>query len=115
MNRVRPRLARAWRGGERQRADRDVGVLVLVVGVGVVTVVLVDPPAVAQPDGQVAVQQADHVVGPPGPEDLPVPGVVADEPELGEHERQEPATNSCHHESPTRTKTAQPPTKSSCP
>ena len=76
-------------GGERQRADVDIGILVLGVGVGVVAVVLVDPPAVAQPDGQVAVHEADQVVGPLRPEDLPVPGVVADEPDLGEHHRQE--------------------------
>src|SRR3712207_7043942 len=35
--------------GERQRRDADVGVVALGVGVGVVAVVLVDPPAVAQP------------------------------------------------------------------
>ena len=90
MNRVtRPRLATRLSGGEGQGADADVGIPVFGVGVGVVAVVLVDPPAVAQSDGQVAVDQADEVVGPFGAEDLPVTGVVADEPDLGEHHRQE--------------------------
>src|SRR5260370_1268570 len=52
-------------------------------------VVLVDPPAVAQPDAQVAEQDAGYIVGPPGAENLPVPGVVAQEPDLGEDHRQE--------------------------
>jgi hypothetical protein len=96
-------------GGERQRTDVEVGVLVLGVGVGVVAVVFVDPPAVAQPDGQIAVQQADQVVGPLGPEDLPVPGVVADERDLGERHRQErghrelpPRVTQQHEARPTR-------------
>jgi len=59
------------------------------VGVGVVAVVFVDPPAVAQPEGKVGEQQAGQVVGPLGPEDLPVPGVVTEEPELGEHHGQQ--------------------------
>src|SRR6266496_5998835 len=52
-------------------------------------VVLVHPPAVAQPDAQVAEQDAGDVAGPPGAENLPVPGVVAQEPDLGEDHRQE--------------------------
>src|SRR5258708_5256180 len=48
-------------------------------------VVLVHPPAVAQPDAQVAEQDAGHVAGPPGAENLPVPGVMAQEPAPGEH------------------------------
>ena len=68
------------------------------VGVGVVAVVLAHPPPVAQPDGQIAVHQTDQVVGPLGPEDLPVAGVMAEEPDLGEHERQEAG----HRELPPR-------------
>jgi hypothetical protein len=37
---------------------------------------------------QVAMYQPDQMVGPPGPEDLPMSGVVAEEPALGEHDRQ---------------------------
>src|SRR5216683_1680240 len=76
-------------GGESQRADHDVGVRALLIGVRVMAVVLVHPPAVAQPYAEVAVQDAEHVVGPPRAEDLPVPGVVAEEANLGEDHRQE--------------------------
>src|SRR4029450_2689155 len=75
-------------GGEGQGGDADVGVQVLVVGVGVVGVVLGDPPAEADPDRQVGVDQPDPVVGPAGAEQLAVAGVVADEGELGEPHRQ---------------------------
>jgi hypothetical protein len=74
--------------GEGEGGDADVGVQVLVVGVGVVGVVLGHPPAEADPDQQVGVGQPNPVVGPPGAEDLAVPGVMADEGELGEHHRQ---------------------------
>jgi hypothetical protein len=37
--------------GEGQCTDLNLGVALLVVGMGVVTVVFVDPPAVAQADG----------------------------------------------------------------
>jgi hypothetical protein len=52
-------------------------------------VVLAGPPAVAQPDAEIANQDAEEVADPPGAGDLPVPGVVAHEPGLGEHDRQE--------------------------
>ena len=90
--------------GEGQRGDADVGVQVLVVGVGVVGVVLGDPPAVADPDQQVGVQQADQVVGGSGAGDLAVPGVVADEGELGEHHRQVGGGDQLPPGSPSRTK-----------
>ena len=77
------------RGGEGQRTDGDVRIRAFLVGVRVMAVVLVDPPAVAQPDAQVAEQDAEDVAGPPGAENLPVPGVVAQEPDLGEDHRQE--------------------------
>jgi hypothetical protein len=65
-------------GGEGQGGDADVGVQVLVVGVGVVAVVLGHPPLETHPDQQVGMDQADLVVGPPGAEELPVAGVMAD-------------------------------------
>src|SRR5215211_6257143 len=59
-----PMLGAGLVGGEGQGGDADVGVQVLVVGVGVVGVVLVHPPVEAHPDQQVGVGQADQVVGP---------------------------------------------------
>ncbi len=73
--------------GEGQRGNVDVGVFVLVVGVGVVPVVLVDPPPVADP-GHRRVDVSDQIVTPPRGEDLPVPGIMPDEGELGEHHRE---------------------------
>jgi hypothetical protein len=70
-------------------APTAIGVSVLGVGVRVMAVVLVHPPAVAQPDAQVAEQDAGGVAGPPGAENLPVSGVMAQEPDLGEHHCQE--------------------------
>jgi hypothetical protein len=55
----------------------------------VVAVVLAGPPAVAQSDAQIAEQDARDAAGPPGAEDLPVPGIVSQEPDLGEDHRQE--------------------------
>src|SRR5215207_4771080 len=72
-------------GGEGEHGDADVGVQVLVVGVGVVGVVLGHPPAKADPDQQVAMDQPDQVVGPAAAEDLTVAGVVADKGQLGRH------------------------------
>ena len=76
-------------GGEGQHLHRDVGVRAFGVGVSVMAVVLADPPAVAQPDGEIANQDAEDVAGPPGAGDLPVAGVVAQKPGLGEHDCQE--------------------------
>ena len=56
---------------------------------GVVAAVLVHPPAIAQPDPEVARQQAERVGAPAGPEHLLVAGVVAEEAELGEHHAEE--------------------------
>lgn len=75
--------------GEGDRAVGDVGVAVDVVGVGMVTVVLGDPPAVAEADQQVGVQVAEQAVDALGGGDLVVSGVVPDEPGLGEHHREE--------------------------
>src|SRR5262249_48387785 len=70
--------------GEGQGADVDVGVLALVVGVGVVAVVVVEPGAVGKSDGEVRRRDPGDVVGAPRGEDRPVPGVVGEEPDLGE-------------------------------
>src|SRR5262249_7159419 len=76
--------------GECQHAHRDVWVCAFSVGVGVMAAVLGDPPAVAEPDAEIAVQNAEDVADLPGAGDLPVPGVVAQEPGLSEHNGQEP-------------------------
>src|SRR5919106_2588230 len=83
-----PVLGAGLVGGEGQGGDADVGVQVLVVGVGVVAGVLGDPPVEADPDPQVGVEEPDQVVGPPGAEQLAVAGVVADKGDLGEDDRQ---------------------------
>jgi hypothetical protein len=54
-----------------------------------VPVVLVDPPAVAQSNSQVGMEESHDVVDPPGAEDLRGPGIMANETPLGENERQE--------------------------
>jgi hypothetical protein len=73
---------------KKPRRDLDVGVVVLVVGVGVVAGVLVHPGRVAEAD-HAAVPEADDVVGPAVAEDLLVPGVVPDEGQLREHHGEE--------------------------
>ena len=87
ISRLRCRVAMAGRHGDR--GQRDVGVGALLVRVGVVAVVLALPPAVADPDQQVRDDQADPVVPPPGLEDLPVGGVVAEERDLGHQNRED--------------------------
>ena len=56
---------------------------------GMMAVVLGDPPAVAEPNQQVAVNPADRAVRALGAGDLAMPGVVPDEAGLGEHHSQE--------------------------
>ena len=75
--------------GESQHVHRDVWICAFGVGVGVMAAVLGDPPAVAEPDAEIAVQNAEDVTDLPGAGDLPVPGVVAQEPGLSEHDGQE--------------------------
>ena len=53
----------------------------------------------AQPDVLVTELDAKDVAAPPGAEYLPVSGAVAQEAYLGEHDRKDAATASCHHES----------------
>ncbi len=74
--------------GEGQRPGAHIGVPVRVVRVGVVPVVLVHPPAVAQPDQGIGVYHADHRVGPGTGPDLAVRRIVPDEPHLREHDGQ---------------------------
>jgi hypothetical protein len=83
------RAAACLRTGEDQCAGTDVRIGAFGVGVGVVAAVFVDPPAEGQPDEQVAVQEPEQVVGPAAGEDLPVAGVVTQERNLGERDRQE--------------------------
>src|ERR1700691_2966992 len=52
-------------------------------------VVLIDPPAVAQPDAQIAEHQAQDVADPLEPGDLIVTSVVAQEANLGEYHGEE--------------------------
>src|SRR6266542_2237958 len=61
-------------GGERQRAGADVRILVRVGRVGVMTVVLVHQPAVAEAYAEVREQGTETAVRPRGREDLSVPG-----------------------------------------
>jgi len=88
MRRTSPCLEVAWSGVKASAVMLMSGVQVLVVGVAVVAVVLADPPVEAHPHQQVSVEQPGQVVGAPGAEQLLVPGVVADEGDLGEDDRQ---------------------------
>jgi hypothetical protein len=82
---ARLRLGRS----EGERPDPDVRVRAFLIRVRVMAVVLLHPPPVAQADAQVAEQDAEHITGAGGAEDLPVPRVVAEEADLGEHAGQE--------------------------
>jgi len=55
----------------------------------VVVIVLVEPPAVTEPEKQIRVQQAQELIAGRAAEDFLVAGVVNDEPELGEDEGKE--------------------------
>ena len=70
-------------GRERQHAEHDVRIGALGVRVGMMPAVLAGPPAVAEPGAEVAARDTEEVVGPPGAEDLAVPGIVAEKAELG--------------------------------
>ena len=104
---MRPRRAAACVTGERQHALADVGVVVLLVRVGVVPVVLVDPPPDAQAADQVAGEQTDEGVAGARAADLLVPAVVAEEgdlgrgdPEQGGRDQHEPGRADGHGEPP---------------
>jgi hypothetical protein len=75
-------------GSKGQDAHHDVGIGTLSVGVRMMAVVLAYPSFVAQADAEVALKHAQDLTGPPGPGDLPVPGVIVREPDLSEHDRQ---------------------------
>jgi hypothetical protein len=75
-------------GGVDEDAGGHVRVLVGAVGMGMVAVVLGQPPSEAEPGEQVGHHHPDQVVGPPAVADLTVACVVADEPQLGQHEGQ---------------------------
>jgi hypothetical protein len=76
-------------GDERDRPATDVRVAADLVGMGMMAVVLGDPPAVAEPNQQIAMNPADQAVRTLRAADLAMPGVVPDEAGLGEHHRQE--------------------------
>ena len=86
ISRLRWRVARFGREGEGAQGDVWVGAIL--VRVGVVPVVLALPPAVADPHQQVRDEKTDPVVPPPGLEDLAMRCVVAEERELGHHDRE---------------------------
>ena len=67
----------------------DVGIPTDFIGVRVMCAVLRDPPAETHPDEDVADRKAKEPVRPSRTKDLVVPGVVADEAELGEGQSQE--------------------------
>jgi len=64
----------------------DIGVAAHLVGMRMVGVVLVNPPAEAQPDERVPHDEAEQAVAPACAEHLVVPRIMADEAELGEHD-----------------------------
>ena len=62
----------------------DIGVAAHLVGMRMVSVVLGNPPAEAQPDERVPHGEAEQAIAPARAEDLVVPRVMADEAQLGE-------------------------------
>jgi len=92
---------------ERERTGSQVGVCALLVRVGVVTVVLSQPPAIAQPSEE----PRDHPRGPFVPavrgEDLVVCGIVSRKPNWASTTANAAASMSWNHELPRSTKTTQ--------
>jgi hypothetical protein len=68
-------------------ARADIGIEAVGVWIGVVAVVLADPPAKGKPTARLTGWQPGPPVGPMRPDDLPMPRVMADELGLGEHHR----------------------------
>src|SRR5690606_16731535 len=66
-------------GAPSDHTNADVGVVILMIGVRVVSVVFVDPPAVAHPESEIADDQPRDLAGLPGAEHLPMPDVMAEE------------------------------------
>ena len=71
------------------KADADVGVTSDLVRMRVMSSVLGRPPAETEPDQPVPEGETEESVRPPRLEDLAVPRVVAEEPELGRYRPQE--------------------------
>ena len=85
-----PRCDRAGLFSRRVRRGRggslaDIGVTAQLVGMRMVSVVLGNPPAEAQPDERVPHGEAEQAIAPARAENLVVPRVMADEAQLGEH------------------------------
>ena len=76
-------------GSERDRAATDVRITADLVGMGMMAVVLGNPPTVAEPNQKIAVNPADQAVRTLGAGNLAMPGVMPDEAGLGEHHSQE--------------------------
>src|SRR5882757_10375311 len=74
--------------GEGEQLDVQVGIVVLVIGVGVMAIVLLDPPRIAETD-EPTMKNAHDIVGPQVAEDLPMYGVVSDERKLAKHHGEE--------------------------
>jgi hypothetical protein len=83
-----PRRERAAPVSRRRRGQgdcsADIGVAAHLVGMRMVGVVLVNPPAEAQPDEHVSYGEAEQAIAPARAEYLAVPRIMADEAELGE-------------------------------
>jgi hypothetical protein len=84
-----PRCERAAPVSLRVRGDQgdsfaDIGVAAHLVGMRMVSVVLGNPPAKAQPDEHVPDDEPEHVIAPARAENLVVPRIMADEAQLGE-------------------------------
>jgi hypothetical protein len=71
-------------------------------------VVLGDPPAVAEPDQNVAVNPADEAIRTLGAGDLAMPGVVPDEASLVNITAKKTATSTCRHDRPSTANTVHP-------
>ena len=82
----RPGAAGRLRRREGQHALADIGVDSPLGWVARGAVVLVDPPAVTQPDQQIADEQSEEIVDPLRSGDLLMTAVVPDEGDLGEGE-----------------------------
>ena len=84
-----PRCERSAPVSRRVRRDQgdsvaDIGVAAHLVGMRMVSVVLGNPPAKAQPDESVRHDEAEQAIAPARAENLVVPRIMADEAQLGE-------------------------------
>src|SRR5215472_12060839 len=75
-------------GSHCEGLHHDVGIGAFGVRVRVMAVVLAHPPAVAEPDPEIAEQNAQDIADPSGSADLAMPRIVAEEAELGKHDRE---------------------------